>query len=136
MPAWCTSSEFLLGAWLNSFLVAMIVGQGKQPALLFLALACGTVLVVLLTARRPARFVIGPVATWGTMLLLGSILLGYAANLERYEPYFILANFTSLVLALGMAYLLATRLTLDYGRVLAFHSAIAMLLIPIPLLQR
>lgn len=135
LPAWCTSPEFLLGAWLNSFLVAMIVGQGKQPALLFLALACVTVLVVLLTASRPARFAISPIATWGTALLLGSILLGYAANLGRYEPYFILANFTSLVLALAMAYLLATRMTLDYGRVLAFYAAIAILLIPIPLLN-
>ena len=132
--AWCSSPEFLIGAWLNSFLVAMLV-DGTQPALLFLALACGTLLVILLTAGKPARFVIGPVATWGTMLLLGSIILGYAANLGRYEPYFILANFTSLVLALGMAYLVATRLTLDFERVLVFHSAIAMLLLPIPLIN-
>lgn len=125
--------EFALGAWLNTFFAAMIIGQSREPALLFVALATGAGLVAVLAWGMPARHRIGPMTAWGSIVLLGAILAGYAANLDRYEASFVFANVTSMVLALGMAYLVATRLDLDYRLLLATHSIVALLLMPVPL---
>ncbi|HWI80668.1 O-antigen ligase family protein [Ramlibacter sp.] len=125
--------EFMLGAWLNTFFAAMIIGHSRQPALLFVALVAGAALVVVLTWGRPARHQIGPMTAWGSLVLLGAILAGYAANLDRYDASFVFANVTSMVLALGMAYLVATRLDLDWRLLLACHAVVALLLMPLPI---
>lgn len=125
--------EFVLGAWLNTFLAAMIIGHSRQPALLFVALLAGAVLIVVLTWGLPARHRIGPMSEWGSLVLLVAILAGYAVNLDRYDVSFVFANFASMVLAMGMAYLLATRLELDWRLLLVCHSIVALLLIPLPI---
>lgn len=124
--------EFVLGAWLNTFLAAMIIGHSRQPALLFVALVAGAAAIVVLTWGLPARYRIDPMTEWGSLVLLVAILAGYTVNLDRYDGSFVVANFTSMVLALGMAYLLATRLDLDWRLLLACHAIVALLLIPLP----
>ncbi|WP_332816231.1 O-antigen ligase family protein [Ramlibacter sp.] len=135
LAAWLGRPELLLGAWLNSFMAAMIVGHSKQPGLLFAALVLGSLLGVVLAWGRPARYRIGPIATLGWMVMLAAILAGYAANLGLYQAQFIVANVTSMLLALATAYLLATRCDLDWRLLLACHSLVALTLIPIPILE-
>lgn len=125
--------EVLLGAWLNGFLLAMIVGHSRNPNLLFAALVAGAALVVVLTWGLPAHHRMGPVAAWASLALLAVILVGYAANLYRYDMEFVFGNVVSMVLALGMAYLVATRLDLDWRLVLASHAVVALLLMPEPI---
>lgn len=127
--------ELVLGTWLNAFLAAMIIGNSREPALLFVALAAGAVLVVALTWGLRARHQLGTLTAWGSLVFLGAILAGYAANLDRYDASFVGANVMSMMLALGTAYLVATRLDLDFRVLLACHALVALLLIPLPVIH-
>ncbi|MGZ5179614.1 MAG: O-antigen ligase family protein [Ramlibacter sp.] len=125
--------EIVLALWLNGFFAVMIATGGRGIELLFFNLLAGAGLVAWLVRREPARFRVGVMTSWGTLLLFGSVVVSYALNIDRFPAYFIVANMVSMLLAVGTAYLLATRAELDYRALLAFHAGFAMLLLPIPL---
>jgi hypothetical protein len=135
LGTWRPSREFALGLWLNSFFAAMIVGRSQDPQLLFAALVAGALLVLWLVRGQPLRYVISPFMSLGVLLLVVSVVVGYALNVHHHPIVFMVANLSSMLIALGVAYLIASRLEIDYARLLAWYSVFAMLLLPVPVLR-
>jgi O-antigen ligase len=129
------SPELLLGLQLNAFLVAMMIGgmEGVFPVLSALALIALAAMVAWVVRGLPSRYSIDPLTTFGSLLLCAAVVLGYVVNLERFEPAFMVGNVASTFIAFGMAYLLASRLDLDWRALIATHAVVAFLLLPVPI---